>query len=232
MGLVGLARTQAAAVPWEDFVAGLEWNQGEHVTMIGPTGAGKTTLAHALLPKREHVMVLGSKPRDPSLDRLVRDGYVRISEWPPPPGARRVIVWPRVYRPSDLRRLQAAHLAAIEAAFVEGAWCIYEDELHLACDELRLASHLRLIWQMGRSMKVTLVTAQQRPAFVPLAAYSQATHLVLWRTGDRKDLLRVGGFGGYDVAQIAAEVTALPRFHALWIDTLRRSKTVVNCRKG
>jgi len=90
-------------VEWEDFFARWRWHAGEHVTVIGPTGTGKTTVMRALLPKRYEaggsVCVVGTKTRDTTLSEWAKaDGLTRISSWPPklarlvvePPGRRRV----------------------------------------------------------------------------------------------------------------------------------------------
>jgi hypothetical protein len=34
---------------WSSFLSGFQWRQGEHVSLIGPTGTGKSTLAFGLV---------------------------------------------------------------------------------------------------------------------------------------------------------------------------------------
>ncbi len=223
--------TEPAVIPWETFRdEQLVWKQGEHVTLIGPTGSGKTTLAHAILPKRRNVCVLGSKPQDRTLDQLVRSGYKRITKWPPPYGAERVIVWPAIRTVADVRQLAQVHSDTIQAVFTEGAWCLYVDDVLPAIKTLRLGPDLELIWEMGRSNGISLVVSAQRPAHIPLLAYSQASHLVMWRTGDSRDLVRLGSIGGYDAKRLAGIVRRLPHYHALWVDTVRRKLFIVNAR--
>lgn len=73
-------------IPWAVFdTSYFDWRQGEHVTFIGPTDYGKSTLAMAILRHREYVVFFASKPQDPALDQLIQEGYVRTASWPPPP---------------------------------------------------------------------------------------------------------------------------------------------------
>lgn len=52
---------------WDVFLSKFKWEQGEHVTTIGPTGSGKTVLNRALLMQWRFVVVLGVKNRDKEL---------------------------------------------------------------------------------------------------------------------------------------------------------------------
>ena len=82
-------------VTWDEFLKSFRWKQGEHVTLLGPTGQGKTTLALAILPRREYVIVFGTKAKDKTLDRLIKeDGYEKCTEYPPPTWAKKVVLWP------------------------------------------------------------------------------------------------------------------------------------------
>jgi ABC-type nitrate/sulfonate/bicarbonate transport system ATPase subunit len=50
--------TDAPRIPWADFLANhFQWERGEHVALIGPTGQGKTTMMRqppATSPVRHH----------------------------------------------------------------------------------------------------------------------------------------------------------------------------------
>lgn len=227
-----LRHDAAQRVAWADFLDAFDWRQGEHVSLIGPTGGGKTTLALEILPRRAHVAVLGTKPRDPTLDRLRGDGYRVIREWPPEWNQNRVILWPRMRRiPDDIANQQTQFDNMLRRVFAEEGWCVYVDELHYLCDVLRLQKHLAVYWQQGRSIGLSLVASAQRPASIPLAAYSQATHLFFWRTNDDRDLKRIGGIGGLSSKEIAATVAALPRHDVLYVNSRTGAMSVTRVEK-
>lgn len=213
------ASSAAPFVPWGDVDAALDWRQGEHVTLVGPTGCGKTTLGLHLLGRRDWVCVIGTKPRDRTLDGLRREGYRRLEEWPPPQHWNRVLLWPKRKSLADRYTQAAAIAAALEAIYRTGAWCVFADELQYLCERLGLADDLAELWQQGRSLGVSIVGASQRPRYVPLAAYSQATHLFLWRSNDEADLRRLSELNGADTRTVRAVLPQLGRHEVLYVNT-------------
>ena len=212
-----------ASVPtigWRAFVRRFAWQSGEHVTILGHTGSGKSELARRLLSGRRWVVVLGTKPRDVTLDRYVDDGYDRISRWPPEPHVTKAILWPRIIDRSDLAGLAPLFADALDDIFVQGAWTVGIDELHYAAGRLGLEPHLSDLWEQGRSLGVSVLAATQRPANVPLLAYSSATHLFLARTTDDRDLARLVEIGGGTDKQLLRDtVRKLPRFAYVYVNT-------------
>ena len=65
--------TDLKEASWEQFRT--QWpkrfRQGQHVTVIGPTGCGKTTLVTELVKPRAFVTVFGVKHKDESLAKLI-----------------------------------------------------------------------------------------------------------------------------------------------------------------
>src|SRR5262249_50789561 len=78
----GLAR--AAARPklaeWPQLREELaeRWRPGEHLSVFGPTGSGKTTLALALVERRDPAVIVVTKRRDTLIRQLRRGGWQTI----------------------------------------------------------------------------------------------------------------------------------------------------------
>lgn len=208
------------------------WKQGEHVALVGPTGQGKTTLALQLLPAREWVTIFATKPEDRTLSGLRREGYVKISEWPPPNGeVRRVLLWPRWRSPADTPRQAAVMRNAIHAQFLAGSWTLFTDDVQYLTDELRLGRNLATLWLQARALRISVVAATQRPRNVPRLMWSQSTHLFMWGTSDEEDLRAIGGLGGLSAKRIRAAVGALPKYHVLYVNTRDGRLAVTKARK-
>lgn len=226
----------AVEIGWPQF--NREWRhrfrQGEHVTVIGPTGCGKTFLSRELVKARNHVVAIGIKHRDDTLNDLTKQGWTKVSTWKRrPPSARQVILWPRdddIYRRMDTQRKVFGDL--LQDAFRVGGWCIWSDELRYMTDIIGLKKPYIQLYVTGRSNNISLVSAAQRPAHVPLEAYSQAQHLFLFRTGDERDLARMGGLNGTSAKQVANTVADLPHHHFLYVNLTNGEQIVTTVKKG
>lgn len=206
---------------WADFLERFAWRQGEHVALVGPTGTGKTTLALAILPRRAYSVVIGTKPKDRTLDRLQRtDGYLRIRSWPPPNAdIRRVLLWPPFRALGDTRRQAAVLRDAIGGIFAQGGWCLFADDVQYLQRQLGLAGELATLWLQARSVRITVVAATQRPRWVPREMWSQSTHLFIWHTSDPDDLRSLAGLGGADTRQVREAVQGLGLHECLYVNT-------------
>lgn len=218
-------------ISWLELRDNLRWNQGEHVSLIGHTGSGKTTLASQLLPIRKYVTVIATKPKDPLLDSYKRKGYSVVREWPPPDHLQRILFWPKIERISD-KLTQAIEVhKALSGIYRSGGWCLFLDEVRYIAQTLKLKSDIELLWLQGRSSRVSLVAATQRPSWVPLEMYSQATHLFLWRETDRRNLNRVTEISsGLDTVEIRNTVSRLSLHDFLYINTRDNTAFISNLR--
>lgn len=224
--------TRSEVVPWADFLAAWKWQQGEHVSLIGPTGRGKTTLALAILPRRTYRVVVATKPADPVLQALMRaQHYRRINAWPPPALSTKVLLWPPFSHRRDLVTQRQVIDDALMAVFQSGGWCIYVDELYYLSRMLRLDTDLRLIWQQGRGLKISLVGGTQRPAWVPLEMYTEATHLFFWGTKGKEDLARIGGLG-LDADAVKHRIRRLGFHECLYVNTRTGEMMATRAEKG
>lgn len=245
--------------PWDRFFASWSWRQGEHVTVIGPTGTGKTTVIRAILPKRYAaggaVNVLATKSLDRNLESWARrDRLTVVRDWPPrapqwwrPPtdhveeGRRvpwqnRLMTWPS-HKGLALGAIDDhvadVHRRALTDMFWQGHWCIVAEEL-FELSEIGLDKELSKVWTQGRSAGLSLVGATQRPVGIPLFAYSQASHLFLFGDNDEVNLRRLQGIGGMSGTTLRDAVSALRGHDVLYVGTRTRQlvRTRVPVRKG
>jgi ABC-type cobalamin/Fe3+-siderophores transport system ATPase subunit len=213
--------SQIVDMSWPDFKRYFygTWHQGEHVSLIGPTGQGKTTLALEILNRRSYVVVLGTKVRDPTLAKLQKHGYKRIEKWADKKLQNRFLLWPTIKHERDLAKQRKIFSEALNEIYREGRWCVYVDEARYQCEVLKMRQIMVLLWTQGRSNLISLVAGCQRPAFVPTEIYDQATHLFFWGDNDETNLKRIGGVGFLNSKEIRMAVAALPKFHILYVNS-------------
>lgn len=243
------AADQVPEVPWSEFRPWFrnQWKPGEHVSGIGPTGSGKTTLFLELLDRRDFVVALGTKPRDATLDKLVkRDGWQLARDWSFGPvsgwfghggirvrkvrmsdGTERerchVVLWPKYEKAADKQRQREVFAHALDEMFADTNWTVFADEVYYLAHELGLEDHLKQMWTQGRSLGITLVAGTQRPAWVPLDMFSAPVHLFLWGDNDETNLRRVGGLGGLSSRLVRDIVASLPHHSVLYVNTRTRA---------
>lgn len=223
---------EAAApfVPWDQF---LPWfvasvGQGEHVSVVGQTRSGKTTLLKELLCARTnasqhwHSVVLANKPKDAMLSAWSREpGWRRVRDWDAiKRGDRRSMIWPRLRTDADFATQAVVFDRALREGFRLGGYTFFADEIRYLTKTLGLKGLVELWYLQGGSMGAGLWAGTQRAAWVPLEFYSQARWLLLFREGSpaaRKALAdHCGGADGRQVSQI---VSRLGRREFLCVDT-------------
>src|SRR5262245_13095495 len=161
----------------------MDWRPGEHVTLIGPTGAGKTELTIKLIELRRWVVFLATKRIDPTQARLKQLGFRTISDPVElnPEVAHRFTLkppWPRKASAAQIKDLHArVFREGLNRAFYQTGWTVVVDEGRYVARRLGLESELEMFWLQGRSQGNTLMLSTQRPRFIPLEAYDQASHL-------------------------------------------------------
>ena len=214
----------------QEFIDSGRWRYepGEHVSVLGPTGWGKTHLMQGLLERTATPELPGialvMKPRDRTVSDWAKvAGWRTVRTWPPswtmgqnPPGW---VLWPRFT--FDPHKDRPAHHVifrrAILDSFKKGNRIVFGDEVFGLSALLGLGDELTTMWAQGRSMGAGLWGATQRPSHVPLWMYSQAHHLFLGNDPDERARDRFKEIGGVDPKLLKAVVSELPKYHWLYI---------------
>ena len=210
------------------------YRKGQHVTIMGPTESGKTTLLYQLLGRSARpdlpALVMVMKPRDTTVRDWARSiGAKRVRSWPPPsrwgpakwwmrqPAA--YTIWPsHTFDPDyDDYVLETVFRQAMRDSYRRGNRIVVADEAAGLAVDLGLRKDLETLWTRGRSMGTGLWAASQRPAFVPLHAYSQAQHLFLHHDPDLRSRKRYAEIGGVDPKMILDVTSNLPKHHFLYL---------------
>lgn len=186
-------------VDWQTFSESyLHWRQGQHVAIIAPTDAGKTTLMRSLLWERDWVVVLCSKKKDASYSQFLSEGYTRSPKWPPPPPpkeqlSQHVLLWPEAKTLEDLRGFAPVFRRCLQEVFVDENWAVALDDLYYLCVKLGLKAEIEDLNYQVRSIGVSLVASMQRPAWVPRSCWDQSSHGFIGPMTDLDDLRTVRG---------------------------------------
>ena len=206
------------------------WRPGEHVAVIAPTGAGKSTLVGGILDLRRYVGVLDPKGDDDTLAAL---HYERVAHWP---GTARMgkiveendehghpsrfIFGPVANTEEQQEKLRVELDKSLSGMFDMGGWTIYGDELQLLTDPrmFNLRTKVDRILISARSKKISFVGSFQAPSWVTPNSSRQATWVAVSYTRDTDTVNRLAEILGRPKAEIreAIEGLGVPDSHA-WI---------------
>lgn len=221
----------------QDFLTRIwDYKVGEHVTFLGPTKSGKTTLKMQLLNAIHdfpgHKVIVDTKPRNREVDE-----WAERFQWPVtrtmPIGPYTRARWtmkgydfdtvvfrpPHPYDPEegddsvreDIKRF------LLRAYHGKKNWIIDADEM-LDWVDIKLDKIMRVLWSRGRSMDLGFWGGTQRPYDVPLYAYSSPTHLFFSRDNDPRNRERLRGIAGLpNPKEVDATIANLPKFHWLYL---------------
>ena len=203
---------------------GSSWEQGQHMTLLGRNGSGKTTAAIQILDQWDYVVALLTKRNDDLFPLFRKRGYHMLrpgKEWPAVEAAPKVAVH---LPPEGLGRAETAKQSSqirdvLAKVWEQGKWTLYIDEIAQLSDLGGLSTELRSLWKEARSSDVTIVAGTQRPSRVPIEAYSQPRFLCLWRTNDADQQKRLGEMNAIDPMPVRMKVGELGRFQILVVDT-------------
>jgi hypothetical protein len=227
-----------------------DYRSGDHVTFVGRTRSGKTTLAFQLLsriPEDIVPIVLVMKPRDATVvDWTQRLKYKRTATWPPLRSARRM---PRNYKPPgwvawpnlgniesddaitrDLFHKVMADSYAQAARRGAEDRIIFADEIVGIAKELRLERDVNALWMRGGGMGVGLWAGAQRPFELPQHALSQSVHLFLHRDDDKRNRERFAEIGGVDPDFVMQLTSSMAQYQFLYIARRGYHMAIVDAR--
>jgi hypothetical protein len=214
-------------LPWQDeFIPWFRdsWQPGEHMSVIAPTGAGKTTFVGGLLDLRRYVLALDPKGGDSTLTGL---GYERLSSWP---GAKkldrmieeneedgkpsRYLVGPRVRTKADSVKLIDCCRQALNGAYEMGGWTVYVDELQIATDPrmFNLRKEADEILIAARDKGLSFISSYQAPSWVTPHAAKQSTWVAVSYTRDTDVVNRLAEVLGRPKAEIRGALTGLDKY--------------------
>lgn len=230
----------------EFFAERWDWHPGEHVTIIAPTGEGKTRfvgglLAHSVSP-RTPVMRFALKGHDVVMRQQCKDMGIKIvKDWPPwwvgrPNGWA---LWPTETDDPDADDVRWANAVRRALLWVRANMRkAKRDGIIVDADEMEeIQRLLAVLGRMGmlrgmyrrwRSSGGSIWTGCQAPKHLITDAYSQASHLFLGNDPEQRNRERFGEIGGVDPKLVERAVLALPPYHFLY----RRRKGKVMCVVG
>jgi hypothetical protein len=196
---------------------GKDYSPGQHVTKLGPTGRGKTTLSGEMLGKvispDFQVVVLHGKiqGRDSAIPRMAERYNLRIVHtWPPPPSLKYrkkkingYILMPLQHAGESTIEenalLQAEFRRAIHSNYAETKvpTITHVDESHQAQETLKLKTDLE-----GPLMRGAPHNAEwnnvQRGRFVSYHCYDAPEHIIIFYDPDESNQKRYAEIGGVD----------------------------------
>lgn len=211
---------------WPVFYEWWDWGKSQSVSVVGAIGSGKSTLITAMLPKQPKVVFFATKPRDPIYTKLEQTGYRRLPAWPRPtllekhpnPGPR-ILLQPELRNlKEDIARQKRVFGDALERIFVDAeipgnGRVVVVDETRYLIQSLGLARPFLTVLLQGRALDVPVVSGAQRAAWVPREVWSEVTHVFIFGTRDRRDLLALRELGGKVDPEVVAEAVLSLREH-------------------
>lgn len=209
------ATLDVPVIPRKEFIQlfGKRYSSGQHLTALGPTQRGKTTLALQLLsvcvnPERKGIILAG-KPqgRDGTMEKAPELlNMRRISEWPPEPNYRDRKRNGWVLRPLgkagdpnvEDERLQKEFRKALQAAYrSKKDIIILVDETAHVYDYLKLKREYEAPLMRGAPV-VAVWSLIQRGRNISYHAYNAPEHIFIFFDPDARNREIYSQFGGVD----------------------------------
>ena len=174
----------------------------EHTAILGCTGSGKTTLAAWVLsnaPFDQMPYVAIDYKNDELLAKISRLKEIDLDETiPDKPGL--YVIRPL---PSEADEVEKW----LWKVWERGRTGLYIDEAYLLPNK----EAIKNILAQGRSLRIPVIAASQRPVDVPRSIFTEASHIAVFRLNDRRDKKTVAEFTPDGMLE-----NRLPDFHSFW----------------
>jgi DNA helicase HerA-like ATPase len=174
----------------------------EHTAILGCTGSGKTTLASWVLSKSafdKMPFIAIDYKNDELLAQITRIRELDLAD-PIPEKPGLYVIRPL---PSDIDEMEKW----LWKVWERGSTGLYIDEAYLLPNK----EAIKNILAQGRSLRIPVIAASQRPVDVPRSIFTEASHIAVFRLNDRRDKKTVGEFTPDGMLE-----KRLPDFHAFW----------------
>lgn len=209
----------------------IQWQQGQHIAIMGRTGRGKTTLARDLMALRGWVVVIAIKRADDTLATFPQAGYKRIDKWPPRYGDQRVLFWARPKNLTDISEQRTRIRAVLDDVYENGGWAVLLDDTAGIANALGFKKEIARLLNEARSSHASMVSVMTQPSSVTQAIPSELWrqvryHLVFYyRVG--RDLDSIADITGYSRSTVKSWMDQLRPFDFLAFDDLTDTVTIV-----
>jgi len=193
-----------------------EWQQGEHVSIWGGTGSGKTTICAGLANLRQYICVLASKQEDKTLD--LYKGFKVLDDWKKRQWYQtRVIVWPYARYGQDVDQVfrRVSH-ETMDDIYWEKHWTLQLDDAKML-RHLGLMGDVKKLFAHMRSQGSSLVFNDVRPFETIQEALDQTTYKLSFYMEDRRDVWRMAESAGRDPRRLQAYNNQLRRYEFVFL---------------
>lgn len=176
-------------------LAQLRLGRGERGAIVGQTGTGKSVLSKELIPPYGRVCIIDPKRMFDYPGIPVYEDPKRV--WRDKPD--RFMFRPKATALTDLSQYDRIY----EYCYTRGDYLVYTDDVVGIMDRSRYPHYLQVCYQMGRQKGVAMLSAFQRPCWLPLFLMSESCKFYIFRLTMQTDVSRVNEFlPGYDPSSL------------------------------
>lgn len=153
----------------------IQWKQGQHMSVIGDTGSGKSFLMSQLVQMKEYAVVFQTKTDD-----IVYDGFRVVKDTKSLDNihSNKILLRP------EYKKQAVEGYRMLKKMYEQGGWAGFIDE-HWYAERLGLKPYIERNVTQGRSLKISMVMGMQRPVQISRFILSQSEHVISFRVEPR-----------------------------------------------